>query len=80
MAPSEPPAFRHGEVQPLLPHGMAWTHDKNMAIFFAQRNANKTPIVVSTATSESEILATYSDEKEVVLAYDPGRRFEVEFV
>jgi len=72
--------YRGGDFDPLLSHGMSWTDDKAMAVFFAKRHANKTPIVVSTLRSDNEVLARYSDEKEVVLAYDRDRPFELEFL
>lgn len=59
---------------------MSWTDDKATAVFFAKRHANKTPIVVSTRRSDNEVLARYSDEKEVVLAYDKDRPFKLEFL
>jgi hypothetical protein len=72
--------YRGGDFDPSLSHGMSWTDDKAMAVFFAKRHANKTPIVVSTRTSDNEVLARYSDEKEVVLAFDRDRPFELEFL
>lgn len=72
--------YRGGDFDPSLPHGMSWTDDKAMAVFFAKRRANKTPIVVSTRTSDNEVIARYSDEKEVVLAFDSDRPFELEFL
>jgi hypothetical protein len=72
--------YRGGDLDPSLSHGMSWTDDKATAVFFAKRHANKTPIVVSTRRSDNEVLARYSDEKEVVLAYDKDRPFELEFL
>lgn len=81
-APSHPVGktlFRGGDMDPRLSHGMAWTEDRDMAVFFATRGS-KVPVVLSTKTTNNEVLARFKHEDEVVLPYDPKRPFEVTFV
>lgn len=72
--------FRGGGMDPRLSHGMAWTEDRDMDVFFATRLSSKVPVVLSTKTTDNEVLARFQHEDEVVLSYDPKRPFEVTFV
>lgn len=72
--------YRGGGFCPLLSHGMSWTEDRDMAVFFAKRLNKETPIVLATKTSANRVLARFEHESEAVLAYDTKRPFEVEFV
>lgn len=72
--------FRGGDMDPRLSHGMAWTEDRDMAVFFATRLNPKVPVVLSTKTTDNDVLARFEHEDEVVLPYDPKRPFEVTFL
>jgi len=72
--------YRGGALCPKLSHGMSWTEDRDMAVFFAKRLNKETPIVLATKTSANRVLARFEHESEAVLAYDTNRPFEVEFV
>lgn len=72
--------YRGGAFCPMLSHGMSWTEDRDMAVFFAKRQNKPTPIVLATKTSANRVLARFKHESEAVLAYDTNRPFKVEFV
>jgi hypothetical protein len=72
--------YRGGGFCPSLSHGMSWTEDRDMAVFFAKRLNKTTPIVLTTKTSANRVLARFDHESEAVLAYDTNRPFEVAFV
>lgn len=72
--------FRGGSLCPSLPHGMAWTEDRDQAVFFAERLSKGAPVIVSTHTADNRVLVRYEHESEVVLPHDPNRPFEVEFI
>ena len=72
--------FRGGAFGPSLAHGMAWTEDRDMAMFFAKRLNNSTPVIVSTLSKDNRVIVRYEHESEVVLLHDPKRFCEVEFI
>jgi hypothetical protein len=43
--------YRGGGFCTLLSHGMSWTEDRDMAVFFAKRQDKTMPIVLATKTS-----------------------------
>jgi hypothetical protein len=59
---------------------MSWTEDRDMAVFFAQRQDKPMPIVLARKTSANRVLARFEHESEAVLAYDTNRSFEAELV
>lgn len=72
--------YRGGALSSELSHGMSWTDDHDEAVFFAKRQHNGPPVVVSTQTKRNCVLVRFEHEREVVLPYDPMRPFEVEFI
>ncbi|WP_299284517.1 hypothetical protein [uncultured Tateyamaria sp.] len=72
--------YRGGALCPSLSHGMSWTEDRDMAVFFAKRLNKETPIVLSTKTSANRVLARFEHESEAVLSYDTKRPVQVEFL
>jgi hypothetical protein len=72
--------YRGGGFCPSLSHGMSWTEDRDVAVFFAKRLNKAMPAVLTTKTSTNRVLARFEHESEAVLAYDTNRSFEVEFV
>lgn len=72
--------YRGGALCPSLSHGMSWTEDRDMAVFFAKRLNAETPIVLATKTSANRVLARFEHESEAVLSYDTKRPVQVEFV
>jgi len=59
---------------------MSWTDDYDEAVFFANRQPEGLPVIVSTQTKDNRVLVRFEHEREVVLPYDPKRPFEVEFI
>jgi len=72
--------YRGGAFCPMLSHGMSWTEDRDMAVFFAKRLDKQTPIVLATKTSANRVLARFEHECEAVLSYDTKRPVQVEFL
>jgi len=77
-------AYRGGFFDPYdgvekLASGMCWTDDPQQAAWFANRRIGQTgiPVVIATELRNSETLARFEYEKEIVLAHDDYRGYEV---
>lgn len=82
-APSSPlnkTLYRGGAQSSHLAHELSWSEDKEIAVFFAERQGHGEPMVVSTQSGDSRVLARFEHESEVLLAYDATRQFKVELI